>query len=114
MRKGFIYLLECSNNDDTVYKIGFTKNKNIQKRITNLQTGNNNQIKELYNYESDYGTLLEKSLHNHYKYRKIKNEWFRLELNEVVNFKNLCEKLEKGFDALKDNTYFNKEKPDYF
>jgi formyltetrahydrofolate synthetase len=111
---GYIYLLESSDNDETVYKIGFTRNSNISKRISELQTGNKDNIREVYKYESEYNQKLERALQNHYKHRKIKNEWFRLELKEVVNFKNLCEKLEKGFDALKDNTYFNKEKPDYF
>lgn len=106
---GYIYLLESTDNDETVYKIGFTKNPNISKRISELQTGNKDNIREVCKYESEYNLKLERAIQNYYKYRKIKNEWFRLELKEVVNFKNLCEKIEKGFDSLKDNSFFNKE-----
>lgn len=105
---GFVYLLECSNNDDTVYKIGFTKGS-VQERIKNLQTGNSYEIKELCNYKTKYNQKLEQSLHNHYSHcRCKKGEWFNLNIQEISTFIKNCERIEKNFDFLKDNNYFFK------
>lgn len=107
---GYVYLLECSDNDSTFYKIGFTKNSIISKRIKNLQTGNKDEIRELYKYKTLYDRKLEIAIHNYFTHNRCKKgEWFQIELKDVVNFINICEKFEKGFDALKDNTYFNKK-----
>jgi len=100
-----IYLLECVNDDQTLYKIGYTKNS-VKKRIEKLQTGNPHKIKELNSYKSYYGQLLEKTLHKHYSYCKKNGEWFSLDIAEVANFIKTCEKIEKNFDALKDNPFF--------
>lgn len=105
---GYIYLLECTNEDTTFYKIGYTKNSNIKKRISNLQTGSKDTIKELYKFESLHGRNIESTLHNLYKHKNIKNEWFSLDIKDVTNFLNLCEKLESNFDNLKHNKFFNK------
>ena len=102
---GYIYLLEFSNEDDTIYKIGFTKNS-IQKRIEALQTGNPYQIKELYSYQTKYDQKLEKSIHRFYSHCKLKGEWFKFDLKEVTNFIAICEKLEQNFDILKENHFF--------
>lgn len=101
-----IYLLECKNDDSVLYKIGSTKN--VENRIKKLQTGNPYEIKEIAKFESSHGQLVERALHNGFGYCRKKGEWFQIELKDVVNFINICEKIEKGFDALKDNTYFNK------
>jgi Leu/Phe-tRNA-protein transferase len=104
---GFVYLLECSNDDHTVHKIGFTKST-TQKRIKNLQTGNSYEIKELCRYETKFDQKLEKIIHRCYSHRKIKNEWFNLEITDVTNFISNCERVEKNLEALKDNHFFNK------
>ena len=33
---GYIYLLESTDNDETVYKIGFTRNSNISNRCKRI------------------------------------------------------------------------------
>jgi hypothetical protein len=104
---GFIYLLECSNDDSTLYKIGYTK-KSVKSRIDKLQTGNPYQIREIANFESSHGRRVESTLHNLYKHKNIKNEWFNLDIKEVANFIQNCERIEKTFDSLKENPFFNK------
>ena len=106
MSKGFIYLLKCVSDYETCYKIGFTKNKNINKRILNLQTGNQDKITHVDSFETNYGVILEKAIHNFYAHKNIRNEWFELDIQDVVNFPETCQKIEKNFDALKDNPYF--------
>jgi hypothetical protein len=104
---GFVYLLECSDNDSTKYKIGYTKHEKIPKRISGLQTGNSEEIRELYKFQTKYDQKLEVVLHNQYSYcRCKKGEWFNLDYKSVANFINTCEKIEKNFDSLKDNPFF--------
>jgi len=102
---GFVYLLENSNDSNTVYKIGFTKGT-IQSRIKPLQTGNAYEITELYKFKTKYNQKLETCLHRHYKMDRMKGEWFNINETEVENFLNICERLEKAFDSLKDNPFF--------
>lgn len=101
-----IYLIESIREHDIVYKIGHTKNS--KNRISNLQTGNDGTLNILYEFHSKYGSKLEKRLHKFYSHNNIKNEWFKLNSSEIENFNKICENIEKGFDALKDNPFFNK------
>jgi hypothetical protein len=103
MKKGYIYLLECVSNYDVIYKIGFTKHENVNKRIKSLQTGNTDTIKCVYLFESKHNRLLETTIHNLYSYKRKGGEWFDLTLDEVTNFPKLCEKLENNFDILYKN-----------
>jgi hypothetical protein len=104
---GFVYLLECSDNDSTKYKIGFTKHEKIPKRISGLQTGNSEEIRELYKFQTKCDRKLEIAIHNQYSYcRCKKGEWFILNIIDVSNFINTCERIEKNFDHLKDNPFF--------
>ena len=100
-----IYLLECVNDDQTLYKIGYTKNP-VKKRIEKLQTGNPHKINEVAIYESCYGQLLEKTLHRNYSYCRKNGEWFDLPIKEVANFIKNCERIENNFSLLKDNPFF--------
>jgi len=101
-----IYLIESVRDYDTVYKIGYTKSNNTKKnRIVNLQTGNDGDLKIVHEYFSDYGSILERALHNFYKHKNIKNEWFELDIQDVVNFPITCEKIERNFNFLKDNPF---------
>ncbi len=102
---GFVYILENINDSNIVYKIGFTTGT-IQSRIKPLQTGNAYEITELYKFPTKYNRKLEISLHRHYKMDRMKGEWFKIEENEVKNFLEICERYEKGFDALRENPFF--------
>ena len=104
---GLVYLLECTNDDHTVYKIGYTKNT-VQKRIKALQTGNSYIIKELCKYETKYHQKLERAVQNHYKHHNLnlKGEWYNLELSDITSFISTCERIEKNFEHLKDNPFF--------
>jgi len=104
-----IYLIESVRDYDTVYKIGFTKsNTSKNNRIRNLQTGNDGKLNIIFEFKTKHGKLLEKSLHNSFSHKKIRNEWFDLDIKDVANFNKNCELIEKNFDALKDNHFFNK------
>ena len=36
----FIYLIESNNEYEKLYKIGFTRNKDVKKRLKQLKVGN--------------------------------------------------------------------------
>lgn len=88
----FIYLLTNGNH----YKIGFTKN--INNRIKQLQTGSSTKIELISSYKSDkFYSIIENALHRTYNiYQTSDNEWFDLPINEILNFKENCRKIENN------------------
>ena len=94
----YIYLMESIRDYDTVYKIGYSNNPS--QRLNNIQTGNDGNVKVLYQYESRHGRKLETALHNFYSHAHKNMEWFALDIKDVCNFIPLCEKTEKNLDAL--------------
>lgn len=102
MASGYVYLLECVSDYDTTYKIGFTRNKDIKKRIKNLQTGNKNKIKCINLFKTNHGRNVETALHNLYSYKREGGEWFDLELQDVITFKETCEMIENNLDILEN------------
>lgn len=99
--KGFVYLL-C---DGEKFKIGMTKNK-ITKRILELQTGNPNEIWVRNYYETDYPAKIEKMMHVRHASSNVKNEWFDMTVDEVINFKNECKHCEDLIKPLLNNPFF--------
>ena len=105
-----VYLIESTDNDKSIYKIGFTKNS-AKLRIKNLNTGTASNLKIIFEYKSLIGRKLEAALHNFYKCKRIKGEWFELDLNEIVNFEDFCKKVESNLLLMyKENTIYNKNK----
>lgn len=100
--KSKIYLLKIDTDDKRLYKIGSTRNS-IQKRIKSLQTGCPYEIKLVDYYESNYGQLIERTIHNNYSYMKTHGEWFQLDIKYECDFINLCEKIEKLNENLEKN-----------
>lgn len=88
-----VYLLKIVNDDKSLYKIGFTRGS-IYKRIRELQTGCPYQINVVDIYSSEYGTIIERSLHNMFSHSKTYGEWFELGVEDEVKFKKLCEQYE--------------------
>ena len=104
---GFVYLLGEFGKEG-VYKIGVTTGK-IENRIKKLQTGNSCEIYLVDSYETDHPFIMEKMLHTKYFADRKLGEWFELPHEELVNFTETCEKMQKNIDALKENYFFNKK-----
>lgn len=100
--QGFVYLL-C---DGESFKIGMTKQKDIYHRIAELQTGNPNEIFISAYHKTNYPYKVEQMMHARYKTSKIKNEWFNLTLQQVINFNKECNKCEEIIKIMKDNPFF--------
>ncbi len=88
-----VYLIKIVNDDKSLYKIGFTKGS-VHKRVRELQTGCPYEIRVVDTYSSEYGTIIESTLHNMFSHLKTHGEWFELGVGEEVKFKELCEKYE--------------------
>ena len=100
---GFVYLL-C---DGEHFKIGMTKQSDIHKRISELQTGNPNEIYISSYFKTDYPYKIEQMMHTKYNISRIKNEWFDLTLDQVIKFKENCQDCENIINVLKDNPFFD-------
>ena len=103
--KGNVYLTYDETNEK--YKIGVTKN-DVSQRLKKLQTGNSSVLCVKDIYTTEYMYRMETFLHNHYKSKRILNEWFDLSKEDVINFSDTCRHYENIIETLKDNPFFNK------
>jgi hypothetical protein len=99
-----VYLIKAvSSSGDVSYKIG--KSVNPQKRVKELQTGNSNKLEISCVYDTQYVNLLESTLHIHFKQFRMEGEWFAIDESVEDTFISICDKYEKNFDILRENTY---------
>ncbi len=75
----------------TYYKIG--NSENVENRIKQLQTSNPMDIILIISYKCKRSELLEKTLHEIYKDKKIRGEWFIFNEDELNKCKETAEKL---------------------
>lgn len=110
IEKGCVYLLSIADNSgDEYFKIGITK-RDVKKRISELQTGNPNQVSLLQYYESENYKKVERWMHRKYAQSKTlaKNEWFQLTDEQVFSFKDDCKEADRNISFLKEhNPFFN-------
>ena len=102
---GYVYLI-CDPANDS-YKIGVTRNLS-GNRIKKLQTGNPTELHMVSWYECQYPFRLEKMLHNKFRDKHELNEWYKLDLQDVIYFKEICEAQNNIIKALSDNPFFMK------
>ena len=98
-----VYLIK--NLEDNQYKIGYTRRSALQ-RLKEFKTGNCNELKVIHEFESEWGTKIEASLHRRFKTKKIDGEWFCLENEDVENFLFECQKLHSTFKLLTEKNSF--------
>ena len=103
MKKVYLIKTEGSN-----YKIGTSKHP--EKRLKQLQTGNQEKLELICTFKSEYATLLESTLHRKYSHLRENGEWYALSLEDEVKFIEICKKTEANFMVLKedDNLFFKK------
>lgn len=105
MKLGCVYLICDPVNDH--YKIGVTKNDESE-RLKRLQTGNSNEMFVHTIYKTKWPFRIETLLHKKYSSKKVLNEWFELSPEEVLEFKDVCGKLEKQIESVLDNPFILK------
>lgn len=103
-KHGYVYLLADIDREKT-YKIGVTRG-DINKRIKKLQTGNSGEIYVVKYFKTKIPFFIEKHLHFKYFKENIRNEWFKLDDEEVFKFTKHCEDIEEIYNIMKDNEFF--------
>lgn len=99
----YVYLLGDAGQDNA-FKIGITRN-DVQKRIKQLQTGNGEEIYLINTHETNFPFFVERLLHKKLYPKQKRNEWFYLDVDDIVNFKKYCEEIEQTAESLKDNPF---------
>ena len=89
-----------------ICKIGLSNNS--KKRIKQLQTGCPYQINLAKIYRTELAAKVEKILHRHFRTRKVDQqdynltgEWFRLDIDQIINFEQMCKEFEDNIIYLK-------------
>jgi hypothetical protein len=101
-----VYLVSSTIEGDTCYKIGYSK-RDPNKRIKEMKTGNASQLDLIDSFQSKWGTQIEAKLHRMFQDKKISGEWFRLNSNDISQFKKICEQTHERFELIsKENTWF--------
>lgn len=104
---GFVYLIGDKDRFG-YYKIGSTRG-NVNKRLKTLQTGNSSELYLEKYYETKKPFMLENILHNRLSHKQTLNEWFELDLEDVINFVKNCENIENIMESVKENTFIKKK-----
>lgn len=98
-KSGFLYLIENGHNE---YKIG--KSKHPKKRLKELQTASPTKLKLIEFVECEYYHFVEIALHNYLNFCQMEGEHFKLPLEYVDSFFDICKSMEKN---IKTNFEFN-------
>lgn len=101
---GYVYLLlQIDTDGNESYKIGVTK-RDINIRISELQTGNPNKILLHRKYESKNYLKVERWLHRQYQTKtEAKNEWRTLTDEQVLSFSDNCKIADDNIQFLLDH-----------
>lgn len=105
----YVYLIQDWSSEIPKYKIGITKNS-VEERLKSLQTGSSGELVISRIYESENYRKIESWLHKKYKYKSTDGgkEWFYLEDKDVLNFINICKKVDDNINLLKEQNPFYK------
>lgn len=102
--EGTVYLL-CDPSTN-LYKIGATRG-DVDKRIKKLQTGNSCNIHLVKKFDTLAPFYVESGLHHQFKSKQSINEWYSLDLADIVDFEKACGKYQRIAEKLQGNPYFN-------
>ena len=87
-RISYVYVIKghTLDTDHSTYKIGITRN--LKERIETLQTSSPNKLQLIFKYPTYNSKQIEKSLHNHFKYYRIRDngEWFKFSDTMISNW----------------------------
>ena len=94
-----IYLIR---NGEGHYKIGFTE-RNISKRLNELQTATATELQVICTFETKLASKIERILHRLHNSKRMKGEWFDLNINDVKGFEESCKSIEANLVFLEKN-----------
>jgi T5orf172 domain len=80
--KGYVYVIK--QMEENLYKIGYTKNSDITKRLSQLQTANPYRLEIVGSFQCT-GQATEKALHVLFSEQCKRGEWYSLSSKDVQN-----------------------------
>ena len=80
---GYVYVIRI----DEFYKIGISKN--IKNRIRNIESSSPRQTELIFSKKFDNYLKIEETLHERFKNKQVKNEWFKLTEDDLTYIRNL-------------------------
>lgn len=107
-----IYLISSEINGHKLHKIGYTR-RTIEKRIKEFKTGNASEFEIVDSFHSKWGTKIESQLHRIYKSKKMSGEWFNLDENDIVLFKEHCQKIHQNLELISSSNSYYQERGDF-
>lgn len=104
--KGYIYF--AKNSDNGFIKIGRTSGE-VKKRISSLNTGRVNKIKEYKFIECQNIKWAERTIHSYFSDYRIDREWFNLDMDKaILDSHVLIDKIDnctRSFKIMKNDYY---------
>lgn len=104
---GYVYLIGDKERFG-YYKIGATRG-DVNRRLKTLQTGNSGELFIEKIHETKHPFIVENILHNRLMHKQMINEWYDLELEDVIKFTKNCDEIEEIIEVMKDNPFFKKK-----
>ena len=104
---GYVYLIGDKDRFG-YYKIGATRG-NVNRRLKALQTGNSGELYVEKIHETEHPFVVVNILHIRLIHKQAINEWYDLELEDVIKFMKNCDEIEGIIEIMKDNPFFKKK-----
>jgi phosphopentomutase len=82
-----IYLICAEIGGEKLHKIGYTR-RTIEQRIKEFKTGNASEFSIVDSFQSKWGTMVEAQLHRIFVDKKVNDEWFDLDEDDILMFRN--------------------------
>lgn len=80
--RGYVYIAKAGMSNH--YKIGFTENSDIDKRLSAHQTSSHEKIERIGAFPVS-SKKTEKTIHKKFSHKKVRGEWFELSDEDVKN-----------------------------
>ena len=73
----------------------------------NLKTGCSGELFIMKTFETEYPVQLEKMLHKRFFGKRQLNEWFKLDLDDISGFSDICKKYDEIITSFKNDDFYN-------
>lgn len=104
-----IYLICAEIEGEKLHKIGYTK-RDINVRLKEFKTGNAAELYLVDSFKSKWGSTIEASLHRNFKEKKVSGEWFKLNEEDIISFKEKCQSMHDNLNFIENNNLYYSDK----
>lgn len=105
-----IYLIR--NNDNQTYKIGYTFKNNYDDRLQEAQRGSSSLLDVVKFIHVKMVKKVAEMVKSLFKNKKLNGSWYKLGIQDLLDFENTCKEQENIALGLLTNPFFNKNYAD--